>query len=79
MNREIRKKMKAGYIRNNNRSWEANLPSYIRNINSQNNSTTDISAYELYVAGFQPLMNAPPAHENENTPRHNLAQVVPAV
>ena len=73
MNREIRKKMKAGYIRNNNRTWEANLPSYIRNINSQNNSTTDISAYELYVAGFQPLLNALPAHENDNTPRERSA------
>ena len=39
MNREIKKKIKAGFVRNNNLEWVSHLQTYCDNINNQRQST----------------------------------------
>lgn len=53
-NREIRKKTKAGFIRNNNLAWVQYLPDYIENINNQQNVRTGFSPNELWTPGYNP-------------------------
>ena len=54
-NREIRKKIKAGYIRNNNKVWTIHLDDYVENINSQASSQKNVSAKQLWRPGNPPL------------------------
>jgi len=55
MNREIRKKTKAGFIRHNNLKWFGDngelLQTYVANINSQKNSKTGRSPDEIWYSG----------------------------
>ena len=53
MNREIRKKVKAGFIRNNNHVWVDYLDDYVQNINNQANSKTRLTPDRLWVQGRQ--------------------------
>jgi hypothetical protein len=55
MNREIRKKIKAGFIRNNNLEWFSHLQTYCDNINNQRQSTTGYKPIELWKAGYKPV------------------------
>lgn len=48
MNREIRKKIKAGFIKNNNLEWFSHLQTYCDNINNQRQSTTGYKPIELW-------------------------------
>ena len=57
VNREVRKKIKAGFVRNNNHNWNANLQDYIRNINNQQNSRTKMTPNQLWTAGYNPHLN----------------------
>jgi transposase InsO family protein len=73
MNREIRKKLKAGFIRQNNHVWTAAiLQDYVTNINSQPNQRSKLAAKDLWVPGYNPPnaivgpVNAP-ALDNNNT------------
>ena len=58
MNREIRKKIKAGFIRNNNLEWFSHLQTYCDNINNQRQSTTGYKPIELWKAGYKPVRKA---------------------
>jgi len=60
MNREVRKKIKAGFIRNNNFLWFANLQAYIQNINSQQGSRNSQTPNQLWTQDYNPH---PPNHE----------------
>tara|TARA_R110000824_G_scaffold70899_3_gene181711 strand:+ start:1269 stop:2708 length:1440 start_codon:yes stop_codon:yes gene_type:complete len=52
-NREIRKKIKAGFIRQNANNWNATmLKDYTKNINNQVNAKTKLRAIDLYSVGF---------------------------
>ena len=73
MNREIRKKIKAGFIRQNNHVWTANdLQDYIANINSQPTQKSKLMPRELWTPGYNPpnIILGPvvaPALANDNT------------
>ena len=59
MNREIRRKIKAGIVRNNNFVWNAFLQDYCQNINNQRNARSGLTANQLWSAGYNPH---PPHH-----------------
>lgn len=61
MNREIRKKIRAGFVRNNNNIWADHLQDYIENINSQQVARTRATPNGLWVAGY----------DNNNVNRRN--------
>ena len=51
-NREIRKKIKAGLIRQNSNTWNVSmLGDYTKNINNQVNAKTKLRATDLYSNG----------------------------
>ena len=52
MNREIRKKIKAGMITHNNLDWVQYLQDYIDNINNQQNPKTHLTPNQLWTSGF---------------------------
>jgi hypothetical protein len=54
MNREIRRKIKAGSIRNNDYVWAPRLQTYVDNINNQYNSTTKLTPNLLWTPGYNP-------------------------
>ena len=54
MNREIRRKIKAGLIRNNDYVWAPRLQTYIDNINNQYNATTKLTPNQLWTQGYNP-------------------------
>jgi hypothetical protein len=62
MNREIRKKIRAGFVRNNNLQWAGMLPTYIENINRQQSTKSHVTPNELWVPGYAPA--APRAAPN---------------
>ena len=71
MNREIRKKIKAGFIRQNDNNWNvAMLRDYVKNINSQANQKSKMTATQLWTAGYNPPNAGPlpaiPALANGN-------------
>jgi len=55
MNREIKKKIKAGFVRNNNLEWVSHLQTYCDNINNQRQSTTGYKPIELWKPLYQPV------------------------
>ena len=55
MNREIRKKIKAGFIRNNSLEWVSKLQTYCDNINNQRQSTTGYKPIELWKPLYKPV------------------------
>jgi transposase InsO family protein len=70
-NREMRKKLKAGFIRQNSNLWNVSmLRDYTKNINNQVNAKTKLRAIGLYSNGYtqQPL-NLPnnPVLNNNST------------
>ena len=62
MNREIRKKIRAGFVRNNNLQWAGMLPTYIENINRQQSTKSHVTPNELWTPGYAPA--APRAAPN---------------
>ena len=54
MNREIRRKMKAGFIRNNDLIWAPRLQLYIDNINSSVSSVSKLTPNQLWTPGYFP-------------------------
>jgi hypothetical protein len=52
MNREIRKKIRAGFVRNNNNAWADQLQDYIDNINSQQIARTRHTPNALWAPGY---------------------------
>ena len=71
-NREVRKIIRAGFVRNNNFVWSPHLASYIANINSQRNARSKQVPNSLWVQGYTPL---PAGHVRANGPLNdNLNQ-----
>jgi transposase InsO family protein len=61
-NREIRKKIKAGFIRQNANNWTAAmLQEFTENINSQPNHLSKLRAVDIYRAGYQQPQGPLPA------------------
>ena len=54
MNQEIRKKTKAGFIKNNNFVWFAHLQDYVTNINNQVQARSKQTPNQLWTAGYNP-------------------------
>ena len=52
MNREIRKKIRAWFVRNNNLQWAGMLPTYIENINRQQSTKSHVTPNELWTPGY---------------------------
>ena len=63
MNKEVRKKIANGYVRNNSLVWDVHLPDYIENINNQKNYTTKMTPNQLWTPAYQPLQHAPQNHQ----------------
>lgn len=59
-NREIRKKIKSGYIRQNTKTWTIHLDDYVININSQASSRKNVSAKQLWRPGNPPVLPVGP-------------------
>jgi len=64
-NREVRKLIRAGFVRNNNFRWSQYLAQYIANINSQRKARTKQCPNDLWTQGYHPL---PPGHVPVNGP-----------
>jgi len=54
MNRTLRRKIKAGFIRNNNLIWYPFLQNYCDNINNQQNSRNKMTPNLLWSQGYNP-------------------------
>lgn len=52
MNRELRKKTKAGFVRHNNLNWVDHLQDYVENINNQKNARTKRTPNEMWSEGY---------------------------
>ena len=52
MNREIRKKIRAGFIKHNNLEWSKYLDDYCENINNQRSSTTGYTPNQLWTPKY---------------------------
>jgi hypothetical protein len=59
-NREIRKKIRAGFVKRNNFAWVAHLDDYIENINNQKKTGENESPNEKWVAGYVAPVNPQP-------------------
>jgi transposase InsO family protein len=57
MNGELRRKIKEGFIRNNNLNWVDHLEEYVDNINNQRHGTTQYTPNELWSPGYHPPPN----------------------
>jgi len=55
MNRTLRRKIKAGFIRNNNLIWFPFLPNYCTNINNEQSSRNHMTPNLLWSQGYNPL------------------------
>ena len=74
-NREIRKKIKAGFIRQNKNEWnESMLRDYTKNINNQVNAKTKLRAIDLYSVGFNQQPAALPVNPvlNNNSTQQQI-------
>jgi len=54
VNREIRKKIKANVVRNNNFVWNNNLQDYIDNINNQQGTNSHLTPNQVWAQGYNP-------------------------
>ena len=64
MNRTLRRKIKAGLVRNNNLIWYPHLQDYVININTQQSSRNHLTPNQLWTQGYNPLppnFQLPPA------------------
>ena len=52
MNRELRKKIRAGFIRHDNLKWVEYLDEYTENINNQRSSNTKYTPNQIWTEGF---------------------------
>jgi transposase InsO family protein len=55
-NLELRRRIKAGFIKYNNFLWRVHLPDYVKNINNQPNRNK-IRPVDIWQAGYQPQNN----------------------
>ena len=54
-NKQIRRIIRAGFVRNNNFTWTPSLAQYISNLNSQVKARSKQSANDLWTQGYNPL------------------------
>jgi transposase InsO family protein len=64
MIQEIRKKIRFGFVRNNDLEWSNHLQDYCNNINSQKSRSTGFTPNQLWSEGYQPINN--PIHHQIN-------------
>jgi hypothetical protein len=69
VNREIRKKIKAGFIQHNNLRWTAFLQDYIDNINGQQSSINHMTPNQIWTEGYNPPAANQPVPVLPNQPR----------
>jgi hypothetical protein len=78
MNREIRKKIRAGIIRNNSIQWYPYLQDYIDNINNQQRTKSKLSPNQVWTKGYHPISKITPIEshvptKNEINHQHDRA------
>ena len=56
MNREFRKKIRAGFLLHNDLLWSQYMDEYANNINNQRNSTTGYTPAQLWTSGYNPVV-----------------------
>jgi len=79
INREIRKKIRAGFIRHNDFAWVDHLQIYVNNINNQKKDGQDMTPNQMWVQGYDRNNNvAQPARLMANQPqrRYRLNDLV---
>ena len=54
-NKEIRKMLRSGFVRNNNHRWSPYLAQYVANLNSQVKARSKQSPDDLWTPGYNPL------------------------
>jgi len=69
-NREIRKKIKSGFVRHNNLLWAPHLQTYVRNINNQKKIGENETPQEQWANGFNAPI--PPAIPNAQIVQNRL-------
>lgn len=62
MNQEVRKKIRAGIVLNNNIEWSQFLNDYCTNINNQKTSSRNFTPRELWTPGYHPAGGRPNHH-----------------
>ena len=62
MNAELRKKIRAGIVRNNNIEWSRFLDDYCTNINNQKTTSRGFAPRELWSPGYNPPAGHPNHH-----------------
>ncbi len=65
MNKEIWKKIRAGFVKFNSLEWVQHLQQYVNNINNQRQSTTKFRPNDLWKPGYNPTKN--PKTKQKNT------------
>ena len=65
-NQEVRKLIKAGFVRNNNLQWFVHLQDYAENMNNQISSVTKHTANQLWTQGYHAI------HEANMAIDHNI-------
>jgi hypothetical protein len=66
MNRELRKKIRAGFIKNNNLKWVNMLSIYCDNINNQRSTNTKYTPNQIWTKGYIQSNTTIPIDEKEN-------------
>ena len=56
MNKEFRKKIRAGFLLHNDKLWSKYMDDYAENINNQRSSTTKYTPNELWRPGYHPVV-----------------------
>ena len=76
MNRELRKKIRAGFIRHDNLNWVNELNTYCENINNQRSSNTKYTPNQIWTAGYNKTeataTNTEPITEETNLENRRL-------
>ena len=73
-NKQIRRIIRAGFVRNNNFIWTPHLAQYISNLNSQVKARSKQSANDLWTQGYVPLPAVHVRHVGPLTDNLNLQQ-----
>jgi hypothetical protein len=73
-NKQIRRIIRANFVRNNNFVWSPHLAQYISNLNSQVKARSKQSADDLWTPGYNPLPAGHVRHAGPLTDQLNLQQ-----
>ena len=76
MNLEMWRRLRAGFVRNNNIEWANHLDDYVINMNSQRHSKTKYTPNQLWIQGYNPPPNNNVIHHIEPPDDHMNADEV---